>query len=68
MSGGALQSPVGQWRQSIVSYLGSTDTGLMDGCLLLYRGSKSRKNADYYLEVNGDVFLDCLQKVFLAME
>jgi hypothetical protein len=32
--------------RAIVSHLGSADTGLLDGCLLLYNGAKLNNNAD----------------------
>jgi hypothetical protein len=61
--------PSGSGDRAIVSHLGSAETGILDGCLLLYNGSKSNNNADYHSQMNASVFLDCLQKkVFPKMK
>jgi hypothetical protein len=59
--------PSGSGDRAIVSHLGSSETGLLEGCLLLYNGTKSNQSADYHTEINSAVFLDCLEKVFPAM-
>jgi DDE superfamily endonuclease len=61
--------PSGSGDRAIVSHLGSAETGLFDGCLLLYNVSKSNNNADYHSEMKASVFLDWLQKkVFPKMQ
>jgi hypothetical protein len=61
--------PSGSGYRAIVFLLGSAETGLLDGCLLLYNGAKSNNNADYHSEMNASVFLDWLQKkVFPRMK
>lgn len=55
--------------RAVVSHLESDKTGILDVSLLLYRGSKSNKHANYHSEMNGDVFLDWLEKkVFPAAQ
>jgi DDE superfamily endonuclease len=61
--------PSGSGDRAIVSHLGSAETGLLDGCLLLYNDAKSNNNADYHSEMNASVFLDwLLKKVFPRMK
>jgi hypothetical protein len=56
-------------ERSIVCHLGSDETGLLDGCFLMYRGSKSNKSSDYHTEMKADVFMDrCKMKVFPALQ
>lgn len=45
---GLLQGPSGSGDRAIVSHLGSAEKDLLDGCLVLYRGAKSSKDADYH--------------------
>jgi hypothetical protein len=60
--------PSGSGDRAIVSHLGSSETGLLEGCLLLYNGAKSNQSSDYHTEMNSAVFLDWLEtKVFPAM-
>lgn len=61
--------PSGSGDRCIVSHLGSAETGLLEGCLLMYRGIKANKSADYHSEMNTDVFIDWLKKkVFPKMK
>lgn len=58
----------GKVYRSILSHIANAETGRLDGCMLLYRGSKSNKSAYYHTEVNWDVFSDlCKTKVFPAI-
>ena len=54
--------PSGKGERSIICHLGSAETGLLDGCLLMFRGSKSSQSSDYHTEMNSEVFLDWLEK------
>lgn len=57
--------PSGKGERSILSHLGSADTGLFDNCMLLYRGAKANKSEDYHTEMNWDVFSRwCRKEVF----
>ena len=38
--------------RSVLSHIGCADTGLLDQCMLLFRGSKSNKSVDYHTEMN----------------
>jgi len=61
--------PSGKGERSILSHVGSAENGLLDGCMLLYRGSKSNKDADYHSEMNWNVFSDwCEKRVFPAIK
>ena len=42
----------GKGARCIISHLGSKEHGLLDGCLLLFRGEKSKKEADYHTEMD----------------
>ena len=57
--------PSGAGARSIVSHLGSSSEGLLDGALLMHRGSKSNKSADCHAEMNSSAFLDWLQRKVL---
>lgn len=57
--------PSGCGGHSIVCHLGSAETGLLENCLLLYRGVKSNKEADYHSEMNASVFLSWLEKTVI---
>ena len=48
----------GRGERSILSHVASAQTGLLDGCMFLYRDSKSNKSADYRSEMNWNVFSD----------
>lgn len=50
--------PSGTGDCSIVSRLSSAKTGLLEGCLLLFRGKESNKGADYNMEMCAAVFMD----------
>ena len=57
--------PSGKGERSILSHRGCADIGLLDQCMLLFRGSKSNKSADYHAEMNWDVFSHwCETKAF----
>ena len=59
--------PSGKGERSIISHVGCAETGLLDGCFLLFRGSKSNKDSDYHTEMNWEVFSHwCETKVFPA--
>ena len=49
---GTFNVQSGKGERSVLSHADSRVTGLIDGCRLLYRGSKSNKDADYYTEMN----------------
>ena len=49
-------APSGKGERSILPHIGCTGTGLLDNCMLLFRGSKSNKSAEYHNEMNWDVF------------
>ena len=67
-TGDFTRMPSGRVERLILSHVFSADTGLLDGCMLLYRGSKSNKSADYHSEMNWDVFSDCCNRaVFPAI-
>ena len=61
-SGTKVKTSSGVGARCIISHIGSCDTGLLDGCLLLFRGQTSKKNSDYHTEMNTAVFLDWLEK------
>ena len=46
--------------RSIVCNVGSPYTGLLDGCLLLFKGKK-RADPNYHSEMNGTAFMDWLK-------
>ena len=57
--------PSGRRERSILSHVGCAETGLLDECMLLFRGSKSNKSADYHSEMNWNVFSDwCESTIF----
>ena len=57
--------PPGKVERSILCHIGSSEIGLLSNCLLLFRGSKSNKQADHHTEMNWAVFSDwCEKKVF----
>ena len=57
--------PSGSGERSIVTRIGCDDTGLLDNCQLLFRGSKSNKSSDCHTEISWDVFRHyCETKVF----
>ena len=53
---GTFAVPSGEEERSILCHIGSPGTGLLDNCIVLFRGSKSNKQADYHLEMNWNVF------------
>ena len=60
-----LHVPSGRGERSILSHIGPTDSGLLNRCMLLFRGSKSNKSADYHTEMYWDVFSNwCETKAF----
>ena len=66
---GLYAVPSGRGERSIVCHVESAETGLLDNCLLMFRGSKSNKSSDYHSEMNWDVFSHwCDSKVFPGMK
>lgn len=64
-----LNVPSGNGKRSILAHVGSKSTGLLDGCILLCRGAKANKSADYHSEMVWDVFSDwCQRTVFLPLQ
>lgn len=53
---GTFNVPSGKGERSILSHVASQETGLLNNCLLLFRGAKSNKSEDYHTEMNWDVF------------
>ena len=65
----AFVVPSGKGERSILCQIGSGDSRLLSGCMLLFRGMKSNKSNDYRTEMNWNVFSDCCEKkVFPAMQ
>ena len=57
--------PSGRGERSIVFHIGCAETGLLEDCLLMFRGSKPNKSSDYHSEMNWDVFSHwCDSEVF----
>ena len=52
---GTFTVPSRRSERSILSHIGCAETGLLDECLLLFKGSKSKKNSDYFSEMNWSV-------------
>jgi len=60
--------PPGSGERSILCHLASESAGLLNGCMLLYRGKKALRGSDYHQEMCWDVFSDwCEKKVFPAL-
>ena len=60
--------PSSRRTRSIVYHLGSKETGLLEGCLLLFTGQKS-SDPDYNSEMNSEVFLKWFEEtVFPKMK
>ena len=67
-TGDLITVPSERGELSILSHVASAQTGLSDRYMLLCRGSKSKKSADYHSEMNRDVFSDlCNRFVFPAI-
>ena len=61
-------NPSGKGERSILYHIGCADTGLLDQCMLLFRGSKSSKSADYHTGMNWAGFSHwCEKKVVPAV-
>ena len=59
----------GKRERSIVIHVGCAETGFLGTSLLLFRGPKSNKDADYHTEMNWEVFSHwCETTVFPAIE
>lgn len=59
----------GKGNRSIVCHSGSDESGLLENCLLFFRGSKSNRSSDHHAEIDWSVFRDFFEsKVFLAMK
>lgn len=54
-------TPSGKGDRSIISHIGSSTTGLLDGALLMHRGAKANKSSDCHTEMNHR-FMDWLEK------
>ena len=54
--------PSGKGKCYIMSHLGSAETGLQDGCLMMFPGGKSQQSEDYHTKMNSAMFLDWLEK------
>ena len=48
--------PSGKGERSILCRVGSKYVGLLEGCMLLFRGSKTSKSSVYHTEMNWSVF------------
>ena len=60
---GCFTVPSGKGERSILSQIGSPETGLLEQSMLLFRGSKSSKSSDYQSEMNWDVFIHWCETV-----
>ena len=61
--------PSGKGERSILCHVVSKDVGLLEGCMLLFRGSKSSKSSDYHTEMNWNVFSHwCESKLFPSLK
>ena len=60
-----VAAPAGRGPRCIVSHVGSSGTGLVPEALLMFRGSKASKSADYHSEMNTEVFMNWLEKKVL---
>ena len=59
----------GKRERSILCHVGSKDVGLLEGCMLLIRGWKSKKSPEFRTEMNWNVFSHlCESKVFLSLK
>lgn len=56
--------PSGKGERSILSHVSSNEQGLLEHCLLLYRGAKANKDADYLTEMTGMYSVICVRIVF----
>ena len=57
--------PSGRGERSTVSHIGFAETGLLNECMLLFRGPKSKRSADCHSEMNWNVLSHwCETKVF----
>ena len=65
---GCFNVQSGKRERYTLSHIGYAETGLLDQCMILFRGSKSNKSADYHTELNWDVFSHCCEtKLFLSI-
>ncbi|XP_046555835.1 uncharacterized protein LOC124265087 [Haliotis rubra] len=55
--------PSGKGNRMIALRAGSRDTGLIDGCELVFEAKKS--SGDYHQEMNGDVFMNWMEHQLL---
>ena len=61
--------PAAKGDRSIVFRVGYAESGFLENCLLLFRGSKSNKSSDYHTKMNWFVFVGWNEsKVFPAMK
>lgn len=62
------KAPSGSGERSILAHVCSEETGLLENCMLLFRGKNSKNSDDYHTEMNWSVFSDwCETKVFPAI-
>ena len=61
--------PSGSGERSIDAHVGSSETGLLQGCLLMYRGKHAKQSDDYHKEMFWEGFSHwCRHRVFPAMK
>lgn len=58
---GGPSLPPGKGDRSIICHVGNED-GFLEQAKLIYRGKKALKESDYHSDMNGDVFIDWMQK------
>ena len=61
---GTFIAPSSEGERSILFRIGYPDTGLLDNFILLFRGSKSNKQADYHSETNWKQFINWCETIF----
>lgn len=58
---GGFKVPIGQGGRSVICHVGGA-SGFVENTKLIFRGSKSLKDADYHTEMNSNVFLDWMER------
>lgn len=57
--------PSSRGDREIIPHLGCSETGILEDCLLVFKGSKSNNSSDHPTEMNWDVFGHrCYKKSF----
>lgn len=60
-----IKVPSSSGERSILSLIISEEDGLLENCMVSYRGKKANKSEDYHTKMNWDVFSNwCERKVF----